>query len=50
MIITSKDEGMARTISDLLTRIVSSMGALEMAEIHLSARAIDELKRDRIEP
>ncbi len=46
----SKDEDLGRSISDLLARMISSMGAVQMADIHLSAGAIDELKRDRIEP
>ncbi|HNX40338.1 MAG TPA: hypothetical protein PKK11_07105 [Methanothrix sp.] len=48
--LSSKDEDLGRSVSDLLNRMVSSMGAIQMAEIRLTAGAIEELKRDRIEP
>ena len=50
MALTSRDETLGRSISDLLTRMVSSMGAVQMAEIHLTPGAKEELKRDRIDP
>jgi len=46
----SKDESLGRSISDLLNRIISSMGAAQMADIRLSAGAMAELKRDHIDP
>jgi hypothetical protein len=48
--ISSKEEGLGRSISDMMTRMISSMGAIQLAEIHLTPDAADRLKRDRIEP
>ncbi len=48
--LSSKDEDMGRSISDMMTRMISSMGAIQLAEIRLSPDAIDELKRDHLEP
>ena len=50
MALSSKDEDLGRSISDLMTRIISSMGAIQLAEIRLTPDAIDELKRDHLEP
>jgi hypothetical protein len=50
MALSGKDEDLGRHISDLMTRMISSMGAIQMAEIRLTPEAMDELKRDRIEP
>jgi hypothetical protein len=46
----SKDEDLGRSISDMMTRMISSMGAIQIAEIRLTPEAMDELKRDRLEP
>ena len=48
--LSSNDEFLGRSISDQMTRIISSMGAIQLAEIRLTPGAIDELKRDRLEP
>ena len=50
MALSSKDEDLGRSISDMMTRMISSMGAIQLAEIRLTPDAIDELKRDRLEP
>jgi hypothetical protein len=50
MALTSKEEDIGRTISEMMTRMISSMGAIQLAEIRLTPDAIDELKRDHIEP
>jgi hypothetical protein len=50
MALSSKDEDLGRSISDLMTRMISSMGAIQLAEIRLTPDAIDELKRDHLEP
>jgi len=50
MALSSKDEDLGRTISDLMTRMISSMGAIRLAEIRLTPDAMEELKRDRLEP
>ena len=48
--LSSKDEDIGRSISDMMTRMISSMGAIQLAEIRLTPDAIDELKRDHLEP
>ena len=48
--LSSKDEDLGRSISEMMTRMISSMGAIQLAEIRLSPDAIDELKRDHLEP
>jgi hypothetical protein len=50
MTISSEDENLGRSISDMMTRMISSMGAIQLAEICLTPSAMDELKRDRLEP
>jgi hypothetical protein len=50
MALSSKDEDLGRSISDLMTRMISSMGAIQLAEIRLTPGALDELRRDRLEP
>jgi hypothetical protein len=50
MALSSKDENLGRSISDMMTSMISSMGAIQVAEVHLTPDAIDELKRDRLEP
>ncbi len=50
MALSCKDEDLGRTISDLMIRMISSMGAIQLAEIRLTPEAIDELKRDHLEP
>ncbi len=48
--LSSNDEFLGCTISDQMTRMISSMGAIQLAEICLTPGAMDELKRDRLEP
>ena len=48
--LSSNDENLGRSISDMMTRMISSMGAIQLAEIRLTPGALDELKRDRLEP
>ncbi len=50
MTLSSHDEGLSRSVSDMMTKVVSVMGAIQVAEIRLTREALDELKRDRIEP
>jgi hypothetical protein len=50
MALSSKDEDLGRSISDMMTRMISSMGAIQLAEIRLTPDAIDELKGDHLEP
>lgn len=48
--LSSKDDNLEHSISDMMTRMISSMGAIQLAEIHLTPDAADELKRNRLEP
>ena len=50
MALFSKEEDLGRRISEMMTRMISSMGAIQLAEIRLTPEAMDELKRDRIDP
>jgi hypothetical protein len=50
MALASKDENIGQAISDMMTKIISTFGAIQIAEIRLSREALDELRRDRIEP
>ncbi len=50
MVLSSKEEELGRRISEMMTRMISSMGAIQLAEIRLTPEARDELNRDRIEP
>ena len=50
MALSSKDDALGRSISEMMIRMISSMGAIQLAEIRLTPEAIDELKNDRIEP
>jgi len=50
MALASKEEDLGRTVSDMMTRMISTMGAIQLAEIRLSRNAMDEMKRDRLEP
>ncbi|MCX6678470.1 MAG: hypothetical protein NTU95_11095 [Methanothrix sp.] len=50
MALSSKDENLGGSVSDLMTRMISSMGAIQLAEIRLTPGAMDELKRDHLEP
>jgi hypothetical protein len=34
----------------MMTRMIASFGAVQMAEIRLNREAIDELRKDRIDP
>ena len=34
----------------MMTRMISAMGAVQVAEIRLTREALDEIRRDRIEP
>jgi hypothetical protein len=50
MALSSKEEDIGRTISEMMTRMISSMGAIQLAEIRLTPDAMDELKRNHLEP
>ena len=50
MVLASKDEYIGQAISDMMTKMISSFGAIQIAEIRLTREALDELRRDHIEP
>ena len=50
MALLSKEEELGKRISEMMTRMISSMGAIQLFEIRLTPEAIDEMKRDRIKP
>lgn len=49
LILSSSDREIGLTISDMLTRLIEAMGAIQIGEIRLNKEAYEELKRDRIE-
>jgi hypothetical protein len=49
-LLTSKEERLGQAVADMITKMVESMGAVQMAEIRLTRDALDELKRDRLGP
>ncbi len=50
MVLSSRDEALGRSFSDMMTRMISSMGAIQLAEVRLTPDALDELRRSRLEP
>ena len=50
MLLTSKEENLGQAVADMMTKMIESMGAVQMAEIRLTREALDELKRDRLGP
>ncbi len=50
LILTSKEERLGQAVANMMTKMIESMGAVQMAEIRLTRDALDELKRDRIGP
>jgi hypothetical protein len=50
LFLASPEESLGKTVSDLLTKMIQRMGALQLAEIRLSRDALDELRRTRLEP
>ncbi len=50
LLLAGQDGGLAQAISDMMTRMISAMGAIQVAEIRLTREALDEMRRDRIDP
>ncbi len=48
--LSSQDRNLGQAVSDMMTRMISTMGALQIAEIHLTPEALDEIRRNRIQP
>ncbi|MDD1742837.1 MAG: hypothetical protein LUQ47_05835 [Methanotrichaceae archaeon] len=50
LIITSSEENLGKALSAMMTNMMEYMGAITLVEIRLTREALDELKRDRLEP
>jgi hypothetical protein len=50
LILSSQEEQMGQAISDMMSKLIQALGAVELAEVRLTRDALEELKRDRIEP
>ena len=50
LILTSHEESLGKALSDMMTKMIEAMGAISLAEIRLTREALEELKRDRLEP
>jgi hypothetical protein len=50
LVMTSREEALGQSVSDMMTGMISHMGAVQMADIRLTRDALDELRRSRIEP
>ncbi len=48
--LSSREESLGQAVSDMMTKMISTMGAIQLAEIRLTREALDRLRRDRIEP
>jgi hypothetical protein len=48
--IVSSDESVGIAISEMLSRTIEALGAVEVGEIRMNQEAINSLRRDRIEP
>jgi hypothetical protein len=48
--LSSREESLGQAVSDMMTKMISAMGAIQLAEIRLNRQALDQLRRDRIEP
>ena len=50
LIIMSSEEDLGKALSAMMTNMMEYMGAITLVEIRLTREALDELKRDRLEP
>ncbi|MFB3766175.1 MAG: hypothetical protein ACE14P_13145 [Methanotrichaceae archaeon] len=50
LLLTSREERLGQIVVDMISKMVETMGAVQVAEIRLTRAALDQLKRDRIEP
>jgi len=50
LVLSSREESLGQAVSDMMTKLISTMGAIQLAEIRLNRQALDQLRRDRIEP
>ncbi|MCJ7445697.1 MAG: hypothetical protein MUO26_14450 [Methanotrichaceae archaeon] len=50
LLLTSREENFGKALSEMMTKMIESMGAMSLAEIRLTRDALEELKRDHLEP
>jgi hypothetical protein len=50
MALASKNEELGLAASDMMTKMISKFGAVQIAEIRLTRDALDDLRRNRLEP
>lgn len=50
LILTSREERLGQAVADTMTKMIETMGAVQIAEIRLTRDALDELKKDRLGP
>jgi hypothetical protein len=50
LVLASQDNGLGQTVTDMLTKTMEAMGAVEMAEIRMTRDAMEQVKKDRIDP
>lgn len=48
--LTSKDENLGKAVSEMMTKMITAFGGVQMAEIRLTSEALDALRKDRLEP
>ena len=48
--LTGRDENLGRAVSEMMTKMITAFGGVQIAEIRLTREAFDALKRDRLEP
>ncbi|OPY53285.1 MAG: hypothetical protein A4E48_00808 [Methanosaeta sp. PtaU1.Bin060] len=48
--LTSRDENLGKAVSEMMTKMITAFGGMQMAEIRLTPEALDALRRDRLEP
>ena len=50
LVLVSQGNGLGQTVTDMLTKTMEAMGAVEIAEIRMTRDAMEQVKKDRIEP
>lgn len=50
LVISSRYADLSISISESLSKLICSLGAVEISEIRMDRNALEELRKDRIEP
>lgn len=50
LILTSREERLGQAVADTMTKMIETMGAVQIAEVRLTREALDKLKKDRLGP